>query len=157
MIFPLPRHMTDLRNEALVPPGSPLFRLAHIKGGMQIFNASGEAVAQILRYKDYTTVTVGDGGGILVREENGKIVFFPVNNEGETIKENKKRTFDELIFFGNYRTAHYEIFIKHAGEVKPKSLVRAVAHPLNERLVNVDVADGENFLLAVALCLALPE
>ena len=157
MIFTLPKKMTDLRNEALVPPGMPLFRLSPIKDGMQIFNTSGEAVAQVLRYKDYNTVTVGDGGGLIVCERNGHVDILTVNNEGETVKEEKKRVFDELIFFGNHKTAHYEIFIKRKGEVKPHSLVQAVAHPLNERLVNVKVADGENFLLAVALCLALPQ
>lgn len=157
MIFTLPKKMTDLRNEALVPPERPLFRLSLIKGGMQIFNMSGEAVAQVLCYKDYKAVSVSDGGGVLVCERNGSVEIYPVNNEGEELRVEKKRGFEQLVFFGNYKTAHYEIFIKKEGEVKPKSLVQAVAHPLNERLVNVKVADGENFLLAVALCLALPD
>lgn len=156
MIVSLPIKMEDLRGDVWIPFDTPLFRLSRIKGGMQIFNENGMAVAQILKYKGYNTVTVGDGGGIVVMERNGIVKMVPVQSRDEEVNETKKRGFDELIFFGNYKTSHYEIFIKKPGALKPTSLVTAVAHPLNEKLVNVKVADGENFLLAVSLCLALP-
>ena len=157
MIFSLPRYIEDLRREALVPEGNPYCRLSPIKNGLMIFNLQGKLVAQVLKWKGYYSVSVGDGGGVVVFPgKKGELNIKPVNEEGEEPKREMKRSFDELIFFGNYEKAHYEIFIKKPGQLKPVSLVRAVAHPLNERLVNVEVNDKENFLLAVALCMAMP-
>lgn len=164
MILTLPRRVEYLTNEATLPSGNPLFRLSPVKSGLVIFNNAGKPVVQIDKNETQVTVALADGGGIALEKSGDGVKFVkPAEKrkkgcrkaKKETLNTEKERTLGELIFFGNAAEAQYEIFVKPKNTVKPETLVRAVAHPIYEKLVSVSIPDGQNVLLAIALCLAV--
>lgn len=158
MIVTLPRRISYLTGEALVPKESPVYRLSPVKNGLLVYNGANRAVGQILKGEDRVSVAIADKGCVAIKAVVGEIVFTqPDTEKGEPAPDEKKaRAFEgEFVFFGNAKTAQYELFRKSKGSVKPSLLAQAVAHPLNEKLVNVFIPDGQNVLLAIVLCLGI--
>ena len=161
MIITLPRKVRSVYSESLIPIGDPLCRISRVKNGVVLHNPRGEVIAQVFSVNGGMRATVADGG-TLVLTLNGKNVdvkklSFTEKENKEVLDKTAKRTVsvEEYVFFGNAQKAQYEIFARKKDEIKPSSIIRTVAHPLNDDEVNVEISNDFNLLYAICICLAI--
>ena len=158
MILTLPRKIGYLRGNEKIPRDMPLYRISRTRYGAAFYNDSDKIVAQIIKGRGRVRISIADGGSVELSYDGENIMFKAIETGADEPKpdESKARPLKgELIFFGNLQTAHYDVFIKREGRVKPDLIMHAVAHPLKEKLVNIEVSEGENVLLAASVSLAL--
>lgn len=151
MIVTIPSRPEYLKNELLIPKDKPLWKISGIKDGMLIYNMNGVLIGQLLDKGNEVVVAVADTGSLTV-SRNGKEITIKSVLSGDSTD---RVIAGEFIFFGKAETGHYEVFRKYPALKKPKSFMEAVAHPINEKLINIRPADGENTLLATLMGLAI--
>jgi hypothetical protein len=160
MIITLPGKVAYLTKDAYVPAENPAFKISPIKKGVMIYNLRGVLVGQALVTERGVNVSTADSGALTVSKIGDTVEIGglkPAKDEKKEIGNSaeKREVCGEFIFFGNCSASKYEIFEKTPREIKPKLMFRAVAHPINDRLVNIDIAEGANILRSILLCLAI--
>lgn len=154
----LPDRLECLKKEAWVPEDAPRYRISPTKDGAYLFTKKGLAVAQIIKSRGKTSLTLADRGALIIAKTRAGLEFGPLKLEkGEPAPaKSKERGYGKDVFlFGNHAENQYKIYYRVEGEVYPRLMFRVVRHPLNDRLANMEIEDGENPLFCVALALAI--